>query len=117
MGNCASECARECQGQEEQSEFKITTHNQLAVESAVKATTVKAAVAKDLRIRFKSIVRVQSWWRGHLDRKKVGLLRSRQQGSSKYFSEFEGKETVSQKAYSNARKLRGPYKFKSGAVY
>ena len=52
-----------------------------------------------------------------MSRRKIGLLRSKKVGSSKYFSEFESKETVSERLYTNVRELRGPYKFKSGAIY
>jgi len=46
-----------------------------------------------------SIVKIQAWFRGHNARKIIGLLRSKQLGSSKYFTQEEARETVSKRLY------------------
>jgi hypothetical protein len=44
---------------------------------------------------MKLIVKIQAWWRGYTTRRMIGLLRSKQLGSSKYFTQEEARETVS----------------------
>ena len=47
------------------------------------------------------------------------MMRSKQVGSSKYFTYEESRETLSKKLYNPKlqREVRGPYKFKTGAIY
>ena len=68
---------------------------------------------------MKLIVKIQAWWRGYTTRRMIGLLRSKQLGSSKYFTQEEARETVSQRIYkaNQPRENRPPYKFKTGAIY
>jgi hypothetical protein len=47
------------------------------------------------------------------------MLKSKQIGSSKYFTYEESRETVTKKSYNpdGPREQRPPYKFKTGAIY
>mmetsp|Transcript_78925 Transcript_78925/g.109355 ORF Transcript_78925/g.109355 Transcript_78925/m.109355 type:complete len:84 (+) Transcript_78925:191-442(+) len=52
-----------------------------------------------LRKNLPMIIKLQSWWRGYHARKLISLLRSKQLGSSKYFTVEEAKETVTKRPY------------------
>jgi len=45
------------------------------------------------------IVKIQAWFRGNNARRMISLLRSKQMGSSKYFTQEEARETVSKRVY------------------
>lgn len=47
------------------------------------------------------------------------MLRQKKAGSSKYFTQIEAKETVTNRRYNRnePREQRPPYTFKSGAIY
>lgn len=73
-----------------------------------------------LKKHTKEIIRLQAAFRGYQARKYISLLRSKNIGSSKYFTYEESKETISSKKAFNPdqrRERRAPYTFKSGAVY
>ena len=52
-----------------------------------------------LLTKMKYIVKVQAWWRGYQARRLIGLLRAKQLGSSKYFTQEEARETISKRLY------------------
>jgi IQ calmodulin-binding motif len=73
-----------------------------------------------LKKHMNKIVKIQSIYRGYMARKYLSLLRSKNVGSSKYFTYEESKETISKmKKYDpgQKRERRQPYQFKTGAVY
>lgn len=45
------------------------------------------------------IIKIQAWFRGYQARHLIGMLRSKQSGSSKYFTQVEAKETVTKRVY------------------
>ena len=49
---------------------------------------------------MKYIVKLQAFWRGHTARKLIGMLRAKQLGSSKYFTQEEARETVTRNVYN-----------------
>jgi hypothetical protein len=57
------------------------------------------------------IIKLQAIWRGYHARKYISMLRSKQIGSSKYFTYEESRETVTQNKFNqNAkREKRAPY--------
>lgn len=78
------------------------------------------------------IIKLQAWARGNKARKQVNFMKSKQIGSSKYFTMVEFKETVSPrrskaefgKTFGNTddfvnqtREKRAPYTYKTGAIY
>ena len=65
------------------------------------------------------IIKIQARYRGYNARKYIGMLKSQQIGSSKYFTYEESKETVTKNIYdpSAKREKRAPYVFKTGAIY
>lgn len=65
------------------------------------------------------IIKIQAWWRGTIARRHIGMLRSKQLGSSKYFTQEEARETVTKRIYNPnaARENRPEYIFASGARY
>lgn len=73
-----------------------------------------------LKKHTKEIVRIQAAFRGYQARKYISLLKSKNVGSSKYFTYEESKETISSKKGfdPNQRRERRPaYTFNSKAVY
>jgi len=64
-------------------------------------------------------VLLQAAFRGYQTRKFISLLKSKQLGSSRYFTKEESMETVSRNKYNpkQEREQRPPYTFKTGAVY
>ncbi len=73
-----------------------------------------------LKKHSKQIVKIQAAFRGYQARKYISLLRSKNVGSSKYFTYEESKETISsKKAFdpNQRRERRPPYTIKSGAIY
>jgi hypothetical protein len=52
-------------------------------------------VEKYLQQNIHMIIKLQAWFRGHTARRLIGLLRAKQLGSSKYFTQEEARETVS----------------------
>jgi hypothetical protein len=52
-----------------------------------------------LASKLKYIVKVQAWWRGNSARRLIGMLRAKQMGSSKYFTQEEARETVTKRLY------------------
>jgi len=68
---------------------------------------------------LKQICKLQAFWRGHRARRLISLLKAKQLGSSKYFTQEEARETVTKKIYNpnQARENRPPYTFQTGAVY
>lgn len=57
------------------------------------------------------IVKIQAAYRGHLSRKLTSMMRSKQIGSSKYFTYEESKETISKRPFNphQQRETRPPY--------
>ena len=45
------------------------------------------------------IVKLQAFWRGHTARRLISMLRAKQLGSSKYFTQEEARETVTKNLY------------------
>lgn len=72
-----------------------------------------------IKKHWRKIVKIQAVFRGSQARKYISLLRSKQIGSSKYFTYEESRETVTKKNYNpdQQRESRPPYQFKTGAVY
>ena len=65
------------------------------------------------------IIKLQAWIRGCRARRMLGMLRAKQLGSSKYFTQEEARETVTKRLYNQnqPREQRPLYRFKTGAVY
>ncbi len=55
----------------------------------------KAALDQYLKKHAKEIIRIQAAFRGYQARKYISMLRSKNIGSSKYFTYEESKETIS----------------------
>jgi hypothetical protein len=73
-----------------------------------------------LKANMHYIIKIQAWFRGTLTRKEIKHLKSKQIGSSKYFTFVEFKETVSANnkgSLMQPREKRQPYQFKTGAIY
>lgn len=72
-----------------------------------------------IKKNVKLIVRLQALFRGNQARKYMSMLKSKQIGSSKYFTYEESRETITKKAVNlnGPREYRKPYKFRTGAVY
>ena len=72
-----------------------------------------------LASKMKFIIKLQAFWRGHRARRVLSLLRAKQLGSSKYFTQEEARETISKRLYDpdQPREQRQPYQFKTGAIY
>ena len=66
---------------------------------------------KLLHSKMKYIVKLQAFWRGHTARRLISLLRAKQLGSSKYFTQEEARETISKRLYDpdQPREQRPPY--------
>jgi hypothetical protein len=82
--------------------------------------TGKSALDQYLKKHAKHIIKIQAAFRGYQARKYISMLRSKNIGSSKYFTYEEAKETISavkQFDPNQRRERRAPYTFKSGAVY
>jgi hypothetical protein len=52
-----------------------------------------------LRSNIRYIIKLQAWWRGHTGRRLISLLKAKQLGSSKYFTQEEARETVTKRLY------------------
>ena len=69
------------------------------------------------------IVRLQAWARGNRARKQIKFMKSKQIGSSRYFTFEEYKETVNQNSQSvddfmnQPRQIKESYTYKTGSVY
>ena len=55
---------------------------------------------KLLQSKMKQIVKLQAFWRGNTARRLISLLRAKQMGSSKYFTQEEARETVTKNVYN-----------------
>ena len=55
---------------------------------------------KLLQSKVRLIVKLQAAWRGHTARRLISLLRAKQMGSSKYFTQEEARETVTKNRYN-----------------
>jgi len=66
---------------------------------------------RQLKSKLKYIVKVQAWWRGQTSRRMISMLRAKQMGSSKYFTQDEARETLSKRIYNPQapRENRPPY--------
>lgn len=75
---------------------------------------------KFLNKNIKLIVKIQAWARGNRARKQTAFMKSKQIGSSRYFTFAEFKETVSGSTSNftrEPRQTRPSYTYKTGAVY
>ena len=73
-----------------------------------------------LKRHVKEIIKLQAAFRGYQARKYIQMLKSKNVGSSKYFTYEESKETLSTKKQfdpNQKRERRPAYSFKSGAIY
>ena len=72
-----------------------------------------------MKKNVKKIITIQAAYRGYTARRLVSMLRSKNAGSSKYFTYEESRETITKKTYNpdQPRVKKGPYTFKTGAVY
>ena len=132
MGNCATNCSN-CMGKDgEHAEFNmdnqaIMRNNWRQDEGAAgldgQAATTGGINNRDynqlLQNKMRYIIKLQAFWRGHTARRLISLLRAKQLGSSKYFTQEEARETVTKNVYNpnQQRESRRPYTFKTGAVY
>ena len=74
-------------------------------------------VVQFLNDNIKYIVKLQAWARGNKARRKVAFMKSKQIGSSKYFTFKEYQETEANQTSRSERVKRPQYKFKTGATY
>ena len=73
-----------------------------------------------LKRHVKEIIKLQAAFRGYQARKYIQMLKSKNVGSSKYFTYEESTETLSTKKQfdpNQKRERRPAYNFKSGAIY
>ena len=72
-----------------------------------------------LQDNMRMIIKLQAFWRGHTARRLISLMKAKQLGSSKYFTQEEAKETITKNKYNpkQPREKRPAYVFKTGAVY
>jgi hypothetical protein len=52
-----------------------------------------------LKRNIKYIIKIQAWWRGNTGRRLISMLKAKQLGSSKYFTQEEARETVTKRLY------------------
>ena len=57
-------------------------------------------ILQHLERHIDEIIKIQATFRGYQSRKYMSMLRSKQAGSSKYFTYEESKETMSKKQYN-----------------
>jgi hypothetical protein len=77
----------------------FTAMKQGANRNGSKTNVQKKDVDKYLQQNMHMIIKLQAWFRGHTARRLIGLLRAKQLGSSKYFTQEEARETVSKRIY------------------
>ena len=129
MGNCANNCSN-CMGKEgEHQEFNMTKQEQPNYLQSAPEKELAGMGARQfqedrqlnklLHSKMKYIIKLQAFWRGHTARRLISLLRAKQLGSSKYFTQEEARETISKRLYDpdQPREQRPPYQFKTGAIY
>jgi len=128
MGNCATNC-NTCVGGGEVGEYKMADQYEDIRGNAKSGNETdfgnrQFQDGKDynklLQDKMKFIIKLQAFWRGHTARRLIGLLRAKQLGSSKYFTQEEARETISNRRFydpDQPREQRQPYQFKTGAVY
>ena len=115
MGNCTTNCGN-CMGKDgEHAEFNMAEQTGIAIGTdngqrglGVAATQGMAprpdADLKDytkyLQQNVHMIIRLQSTWKGYRARRMISLLKAKQLGSSKYFTQEEARETVTKRVYN-----------------
>lgn len=104
MGNCETNCSN-CMGKDgEHAEFNMDSQVQRFERNEDGARGLGIGAKQDynqlLTKKMKYIVKVQAWWRGHTARRLIGLLKSKQLGSSKYFTQEEARETITKNIYN-----------------
>ena len=111
MGNCANNCSNYCTGKggdpdefnmsRQEVDLRYGNSNEVAKLGTRKfgEDTRRFAEDKDLNKHLqknvKYIVKLQAFWKGHTARRLIGLLKAKQLGSSKYFTQDEARETIS----------------------
>ena len=112
MGNCATNCSN-CMGKDgEHAEFNMDSQstNKLGITTDVVGAQglgggdhQTGPGSRDynrlLQSKMRQIVKLQAFWRGHTARRLISMLRAKQLGSSKYFTQEEARETVTKNIY------------------
>ena len=113
MGNCANSCSN-CMGKNgEHGEFNMDSQSAQMQRLGWKNGTDEGASGLDgvgpasdpdynklLMRNMHHIIKLQAYWRGHSARRLIGMLRAKQLGSSKYFTQEEARETVTKNVYN-----------------
>ena len=126
MGNCATNCSN-CMGKEgEHAEFNMDPQQNAVMRygnTPDDGARGLGGPSKDynklLQQNYRMIVKLQAFWRGYTARRLISLLKAKQLGSSKYFTQEEAKETITKNIYNpnQPREKRPAYTFRTGAVY
>ena len=126
MGNCETDCSN-CMGKGgEHAEFNMDSQSvqlQRFGGNTDEGARGLGSQGQDYNIKLQKnmrmIIKLQAFWRGYTARRLISLLRSKQLGSSKYFTQEEARETITKNLYNpnQPREKRPSYTFKTGAVY